>query len=107
MLDTREQSNGTTVSVDRASSQMAPLCMWTERAVKWYTVHVDRESSQVVSLCIWTERAVKWYHVHVDRENSQVVSLCMWTERAVKWYYRETVSSVNEKQTIQFKNDNS
>ena len=32
----REQSNGTTVHVDRESSQMVPPCMWTERAVKWY-----------------------------------------------------------------------
>jgi hypothetical protein len=32
----REQSNGTTVYVDRESSQMVPLCMRTERAVKMY-----------------------------------------------------------------------
>ncbi len=62
------------VCVDRESTQMVPLCMWTERALKWYhcvcgqrqhsndtTVYVDRESTQMVPLCMWT-RALKWYH---------------------------------------------
>jgi hypothetical protein len=53
---------------ERESSLMVPLCMWTERAVKWYhcvcgqreqsngiNVYVVRESSQIAPLCVWTE----------------------------------------------------
>ncbi len=52
---------GSAVYVGRESSQMVPLCIWTEREQSnGSTVYVDRESSQMVALCMWTERAVKW-----------------------------------------------